>query len=413
MINTKEDLENFVTNNWDNINLFIDNMYSDLARPIYTSVDIRESTTRFAPVDNNLYPAGFNNICTLDLNVCSDRFKNAILKLNSDCKRVAIIPESHTKNKYYLDHLYTLKSILTKHFSVVDLISPDHELFEQALNENLLNASGDLELTSQSGHALTIKAAKQVGSQLVNNQNESYHVIILNHDQSKPLPVDWKQLDHHVYPTPFLGWTTRQKNLHFAFYEKITNEFCKHFEIDPNLIRAKFIAVEGIDFETKEGLDKLGDTVEELKAQITDPDPTIFVKASQGTYGMGISVVKSKEEIISMNRKTRNKMDVGKNNIKFMNLLVQEGIETMIKVDSHPAEVTIYLISGKSTGGFMRINPLKDSNSNLNSKGMVYKKYCISEIGQGQDYQCKEAVYCMIARLSTIATALEIADIKI
>jgi len=214
------------------------------------------------------------------------------------------------------------------------------------------------------------------------------------------------------FPSPFLGWTARQKNLHFSFYEKITNEFCDYFKIDPNLIRAKFIGVEGIDFETKEGLEKLGDTVELLKAQITEPDPTIFVKASQGTYGMGISVVKSKDDIISMNRKTRNKMDVGKNNIKFMSLLVQEGIETMIKVDSHPAEVTIYLIAGKSSGGFMRINPLKNSNSNLNSKGMIYKKYCISEICQGQDYQCKEAVYCMIARLSTVATALELSHIN-
>lgn len=413
MISTKDELENFVTNNWDKINYFIDEMQSKLVMPIYTSVDIRESNTRFAPVDNNLYPAGFNNICTLDLNVCSDRFKNALLSLNSNCKSVAIIPESHTKNKFYLDHLYTLHSIIVKHFPVVEIVSPDHELFEQGKIENTLNQHGELELISQSGHHLKIKPVKQEGSKLINNHNESYDVIILNHDQSKPLPLNWQLLNHHVYPTPYLGWTNRQKNQHFSFYEKVTNDFCSHFSIDPNLIRAKFIGVEGIDFETKEGLEKLAATVEELKSQIQDPDPTIFVKASQGTYGMGITVVKSKEDILSMNRKTRNKMDVGKNNIKFMNLLVQEGIETMIKVDSHPAEITIYLISGKSSGGFMRINPLKDNNSNLNSKGMIYKKYCISEIYQGQDYQCKEAVYCMIARLSTIATALEMANLKI
>ena len=270
-----------------------------------------------------------------------------------------------------------------------------------------------LELTSHSGHALTIVPVEQIGQHLSTTSGKIYDVIILNHDQSKPLPFDWKNLSDLVFPSPFLGWTNRQKNQHFAFYEQVTNEFCDHFQIDPHLIRAKFIAVEGIDFETKEGLEKLGNAVEDLKSQISDPDPTIFVKASQGTYGMGISVVKSKEDIITMNRKTRNKMDIGKNNLKFMSLLVQEGIETMIKVDSHPAEVTIYLIAGKSSGGFMRINPLKDSISNLNAKGMIYKKYCISEIYQGQDYQCKEAVYCMIARLSTVATALELSQIKI
>ena len=407
MITTKEELENFVTNNWDQINAFIDKMQSELTMPLYTSVDVRESSTRFAPVDNNLYPAGFNNICSLDLNVCSDRIKAAILQKNSHCQKVAIIPESHTKNKFYLDHLHTLKSIIVKHFPIVDIISPDTELF---MGEPL-NAQGEIELTSHSGHKLIIKAAKQVDHQLVTATQVPYDVIVLNHDQSKPLPVDWKALDQNVFPTPFLGWTARQKNQHFAFYEKVTNEFCDHFKIEPTLIRARFLGIEGIDFETKEGLEKLGDAVETLKSQITEPDPTIFVKASQGTYGMGISVVKSREDIINMNRKTRNKMDVGKNNIKFMSLLVQEGIETMVKVESHPAEVTIYLIAGKSSGGFMRINPLKDSNSNLNSKGMIYKKYCISEIYQGQDYQCKEAVYCMIARLSTVATALEMTSI--
>ena len=412
MIKNKENLEHFVTTNWDAINQHIDVMQNKLSMPIYTSVDIRESATRFAPVDNNLYPAGFNNICSLDLNVCADRFKVNILKHNPEAKNIAIIPESHTKNKFYLDHLHALKSCLIKNFPSVTIISPDSELFEQAKTENIINASGDIELVSQSGYPIHIKKVIQKNHQLEDLQGNHFDLIILNHDQSKPLPVDWSKLSQVVLPTPSLGWTVRQKITHFTYYEKVTDDFCQHFSIDPNLIRAKFIGVEGVDFETKEGIEKLANAVDELKNKISDPDPSIFVKASQGTYGMGISVVKSKEDILNMNRKTRNKMDVGKNNIKFLNALVQEGIETMIKVDSHPAEVTIYLVGGKSTGGFMRINPLKDSNSNLNSKGMVYQKYCISEIHQGQDYQCKEAVYCLIARLSTLATAYEIRDVQ-
>lgn len=109
-----------------------------------------------------------------------------------------------------------------------------------------------------------------------------------------------------------------------------------------------------------------------------------------------------------MNRKTRNKMDIGKNNLKFDSVLIQEGIETIIKYDDMPAEVTIYLIDGKSTGGFMRANPLKGTNANLNAKGMIYKKFCISEIEQNTDHQRKEATYSIIARLSTLAGAYEI-----
>ena len=73
-----------------------------------------------------------------------------------------------------------------------------------------------------------------------------------------------------------------------------------------------------------------------------------------------------------------------------------------------PAEVTIYLVDGKSIGGFMRANPLKGTNANLNAKGMLYQKFCISEIQENSEHKMKEAVYSVIARLSSYATALEI-----
>ena len=127
---------------------------------------------------------------------------------------------------------------------------------------------------------------------------------------------------------------------------------------------------------------------------------------------MGISVVSSGEEIINMNRKTRNKMDVGKNSIKFTSLLVQEGVETIIKYDDKPAEITIYLIDGKSIGGFMRINGEKDSLGNLNSRGMVFRKLCMGDIVESaEDHKNKEAVYSLIARLATIASAYEIQEV--
>jgi glutamate--cysteine ligase len=73
-----------------------------------------------------------------------------------------------------------------------------------------------------------------------------------------------------------------------------------------------------------------------------------------------------------------------------------------------PAEVTIYLVDGKSVGGFMRANSEKSSQGNLNSRGMVFRKFCISEIRQNQEHKCKEAIYSVVARLSTMAAGAEI-----
>ena len=77
-----------------------------------------------------------------------------------------------------------------------------------------------------------------------------------------------------------------------------------------------------------------------------------------------------------------------------------------------PAEVTIYLVAGKSAGGFMRANSQKGAQENLNSKGMVFKKFCISEIRQNQDHKAKEALYSIVGRLSSLASAIEINELN-
>ncbi len=80
-IHTKEELENFICHNWDSVNRWIDDAQASLPQPLTSSVDVRESRTKFAPVDHNMYPAGFNNICSKDLLHCADRFEEAFNSL--------------------------------------------------------------------------------------------------------------------------------------------------------------------------------------------------------------------------------------------------------------------------------------------------------------------------------------------
>lgn len=398
-INTKAELEKFVAKNWNKLNEYIDARCNSNC-PFYNSIDVRESRDKYAPVDNNLYPAGFNNICLFDLNICTDRLKQKLATYNLQEKKIALIPESHTKNLFYLDHLFTLKSCLQSAGYECTLLSLDNELFQDV-------PEGVLHLTSQSGDKLEIFKGT-IANNFITLKSQEFELAILNNDQSKRMEIDWDQIKTIVTPSPHMGWFHRQKIKHFIFYKEVADEFCREFGINPNLIQAQFRYTENVDFETKNGLDLLAAKVQELKDE-TKTDK-IFLKASQGTYGMGIQVVSSAEEVLNMNRKTRNKMDVGKNNIKFQSVLIQEGVETILTCDGHPAEVTIYLVAGKTVGGFMRSNPLKDANSNLNSKGMLYLKYCMSGIQQGGDHQVKEAVYAIIARLSSLACAKEMEE---
>ncbi len=399
-IKTKNELENFISHNYNEVNSYIDEKQKNLPCLFYASVDIRESKTKFAPVDLNIYPAGFNNLCTMDLGISSEQFKKMIHKINPETKKVGIFTESHTKNKFYLDHLFSLSSAINNAGFEVKLFSIDQELFE---------GSSKLELESQSGHKILLYKA-EIKNNAFEVDGTKFDFVIMNNDQSKPFDVDWNKMTTKIHPTPKIGWFVRQKVTHFQYYNQIVKEFCEHFEIDPTLIEAKFKAVHDVDFATKEGIEKLASEVDELKKELP-PETVIFVKASQGTYGMGISVVQNGEEILNMNRKTRNKMDIGKNNIKFTSILVQEGIETVLKYDGAPAEVTIYLIGGRNIGGFLRTNAERTSLSNLNAKGMIYQKLCIAEIKEHSDHKVKEAVYSVIARLSSLAGSMEIKEV--
>ena len=401
-IQTKEELESFICRSWDEVNTYIETLKKDLPIPFYSSVDVRESKTKYAPVDHNMYPAGFNNLCSADFKDASTVANETIKKFNPNAKWIGIFPESNTKNLMYLDHLTTLTKLIEDSGYTVRLLSFDPNLFPE--DQECLG------LTSASGAPLTIcKASINDGEIFVNGQKMD--MIICNNDQSNPWPIDWNTVKTTINPTPKIGWFRRQKNIHFGYYKKVADEFCAHFGINPDLIQAKFAAVEDVDFENKSGLEKLGNAVDGIISTLK-PGSKVFVKASQGTYGMGISVVSSGEEIINMNRKTRNKMDIGKNSIKFTSLLVQEGVETIIKYDDMPAEITIYLIDGKSIGGFMRINGEKDDLGNLNSRGMVFRKLCMGDVVESaEDHTTKEAMYSLIARLSTIASAYEINEV--
>ena len=404
MISKKEEFEKFVIKNWIEINSFIDSLMENKEIPLYSSVDIRESKDKFAPVDNNLYPAGFNNLCNLDLQESSYFFKKFFKAFDAEIKSVGILVESNTKNTFYLDHLFALSQSLEEAGAEVKFISFDQHLFT---DQEKLN------LESKSKFPILIERAAVNGQKiyLQNNLNQPFDLIVLNNDQSAPIDINWSNISTPIHPSPLMGWFARHKINHFECYSEVLNIFCEKFEIERSLIEAAFLSIRDVDFSQKEGFDRIGDSVEKLKTKI-GTDKKVFLKASKGTYGMGIHVVSSKDDVLQMNRKKRNKMDIGKNKIKFNDVLIQEGVDTVLSYDQMPAEVTIYLIGGRSVGGFMRANSKKSSQENLNSAGMIFKKFCIGEIRQNQDHTMKEAVYSTIARLSTLAAALETEKIK-
>src|SRR5262249_19612893 len=113
-----------------------------------------------------------------------------------------------------------------------------------------------------------------------------------------------------------------------------------------------------------------------------DSTPYVFVKNNAGTYGMGIAYFTRGEEILTMNRKTRNKLLSSKGGGTVSEFLIQEGIVTADFYSGYPIEPVIYLGGQTPIGGFFRLNEEKDEWSSLNTKGMAFSCLCLHKLDQ-------------------------------
>jgi len=356
--------------------------------PFYSSVDIRDSGFKFAPVDTNLFPAGFNNLSVLFMQNAVTAAKNYLTQNFPKVKKIGILPEAHTRNLMYLENVEKLKKILE---------CAGYEVQVIGLDDQLKNANVDL--------------------------------FILNNDLSAGLPEVLKESLIPVIPSPQLGWYKRYKSWHFKKYQETVEEFCKETGLDPWLLGCHFEHVHEVDFNEEKNIDAVAKTVDEMIAKTQkkydeyqiDQKPYVFVKNNRGTYGMGILVIDSGAQLLELNRREKNKMSVGKNKTLIESVLVQEGVPSRLFNNQCPAEPVMYLFGSEVVGGFFRINCDRDSIGNLNSSGMGFETFRLEPLDKAGDLI--KAVtpdenytldfehyfaYSTVAKLAALAAAKEI-----
>ncbi len=402
---------------------------------ITTSVDLRHSGARLAPVDTNLYPAGFQNLSTNAERRAAIQFKECL----GDAKRVLIVPENHTRNLPYFENLVTLLRILQAAGFEVEIGSlvaekaaPLHfktasgvELIQQPLTirsspnrGEVRRGAGLLNIFGSSKKAPS-PSLPLMGRELMTDTGFVPEVILLNNDCSSGPPALLEAIAQPILPPVKMGWYRRLKSKHFTAYCALADEFAQAFGLDKWTICADFKAVNGVNFKASEGVETLArevdamiENVRKKHAQygITD-DPYVYVKADSGTYGMGIMVVRGGGELLDMNKKERNKMHVIKEGVEVHNVILQEGIPTRDTVAGNPAEPMIYLVDGVPVGGMYRVNANRDAYGNLNAAGMEFKGMC-DEVEA--TFNCREPmkdcdfrVYGLIAALAALAAGRE------
>src|SRR5580704_15479772 len=82
--------------------------------PFYCSVDLRNAGFKLAPVDTNLFPAGFNNLNPAFLPLCVQAVQVAVERVCPAAAKILFVPENHTRNLFYFESVATLLDILDK-----------------------------------------------------------------------------------------------------------------------------------------------------------------------------------------------------------------------------------------------------------------------------------------------------------
>jgi len=88
-------------------------------------------------------------------------------------------------------------------------------------------------------------------------------------------------------------------------------------------------------------------------------------------------------------------------------VIIQEGIPSIVQAENASAEPVIYMIGCELAGGFLRTHAEKSSTESLNSPGAVYKRLCVSDLAVRAEGCPQENVYGWSAKLGLLAIALE------
>ncbi|MCX7125245.1 MAG: glutamate--cysteine ligase, partial [Gammaproteobacteria bacterium] len=381
----------------------------------YGSVDLRNAGFKLAPVDTNLFPAGFNNLNIEMMALCVQAVQATMAEKCPCATRLLLIPESHTRNLFYFENLATLAEILERAGFDVRIASLIPDLTEP------------LKQLLPSGREITLEPLIRENDR-VGVKDYFPCCIILNNDFSAGVPDILKNTEQLFMPALKLGWSTRLKSDHFRFYQSVCEEFSKAIDLDPWLINPYFDHCEDVDFSSQDGhecLAKRADILfDKIRAKYAeykiDQAPFVVVKADQGTYGMAVMMIKDAKELLQLNRKQRNKMGSLKGGSAVTKVILQEGVYTFETVgdENSVAEPVVYHIGRHVVGGFYRVHKDRGVDENLNAPGMdfqplAFAKNChVPPCGKHNINKVEDVnrfyAYGVVGRLAMVAAAREL-----
>ena len=381
----------------------------------YNSIDLRHSSYKISAIDTNCYPAGFNNLSESGKNISENLVKNFLLNnFLSSPKNIFIIPENHTRNMRYLENLAIIVEILQRQNCQVFIATYNPEIILKTV------------LTLENQSTITLYPLQKISGKLAiiddNKQNIFADLVVLNNDLTNGVPEILNNVSTPINPPLAMGWHQRTKSQHFTIYNQIADEIAKILNLDPWLISSIHEHCEDVDFKESIGLECLAKNVEKLLQKISKKylehgikdEPYCYIKADNGTYGMAVWSVSNPQDVIEINKKERNKMNMLKGSTQTSKVIIQEGIITADKINNNPCEPMIYMINGEVAQNLFRTNDSRDARISLNASGASF--YNLENLPQKNNFANSEnnfiIVYELIAKMASLSSSIELNFLK-
>ena len=384
----------------------------------YSSVDIRNSGFKLAPVDTNLFPSGWSNLTPEMLPLAVQASMAAVEKICPEARNLLIIPENDNRTPSYLASLVRLQ-----------------EIFKMAgLNVRLGSVSPGLKKATeiklpQGGSVLlepVVRTKRRLGLKYFDPCT-----ILLNNDLSAGVPGILEELyEQYLMPPLHAGWQVRRKSRHFQSYEEVAKRFGKMLGIDHWLIHPLSSKVDAVDFSQVAGVEPLAAQVDALLVKIRrkykeygiKEKPFVMVKADNGTHGQGVMTIRDSKELRTLWEDAGARFGFTRAGMSEaqqaggVDLIIQEGVKTSERMHDAVAEPVVYTLDRYVVGGFYRMHPERDVDENLNAPGSSYVPLAFAHSAQmpqqgaspGASAPNRFYMYGVIGRLAMLAASYEL-----
>ena len=373
--------------------------------PFYTSVDVRNSGFKLAPVDTNLFPSGWNNLTPEMLPLAVQAAMAAIEKICPEARNLLVVPENHTHNTFYLSNLLQLKRIFHQAGLNVRFGSLNPEIKEPT-SFNVPN-----------GEVISIEPLIRSDTRLGLKDFDPC-TILLNNDLSAGIPGMLEDLhEQFLLPPLHAAWSVRRKSRHFQAYEEVAKRFGKLLGMDPWLINPLYAKCGEVDFAAGVGMDSLSSNVDALLTKIRrkykeygiNEKPFVIVKADNGNCGMGIMTVRDVKDLDLQNIKSQE-------GLTLTEVIVQEGVLTNERVNDAVAEPVVYMMDRFVVGGFYRVHAERAVDESLSAPGASFVPLAFADSSRlpqpgrkpGSSSPNRFYMYGVIARLAMLAASYEL-----